>query len=251
MRAFNVEFYKESQQRLVEEIEAAFGARFSYVLPANLSQLVCLNQHAELQQAYAKASHCVCESAALAPVFKLCKRELPEVIPMRDLAETFLEKAAQHDWPVTIIGCEPRIVRMLRRRYPTVTLNHHYPPIPHMHNRDVLEACLKFISEHPAPIALFSLPYPAQELLAMQTRDRGSIEGVGLCVGNALERLVEEEEPAPAWVQTLKLDRLHSSARSLDCSVTELLRFAPIAARQYWASRAEATASEPTTAPHD
>jgi len=251
VRAFNVNFYKDSQHSLVDDIETGIGARFSYVLPANLSQLVCLNEHGELQQAYAKASHCVCESAALLPFFKLCKRELPEVISMADLAETFLGKAAQHGWPLTIIGCEPRIVRMLRRRYPTLTLNHHYPPIPHMHNRDVLEACLKFISDHPAPIVLFSLPCPAQELLAMQTRDRGSIEGVGLCVGSALERLVEEQEPAPAWVQKLKLDRLHSSARSLDCSVTELLRFAPIAARQYWSSRAEQGASKPTAAPHD
>lgn len=251
MRAFNVEFYKESQFRLVEEIEAAFNARFSYVLPANLSQLVCLNQHAELQQAYAKASHCVCDSTAMLSFFKLCKSELPEVISMRKLAETFLEKAVQNDWPVTIIGCEPRIVRILRRRYPTVTLNHHYPPIPHMQNKEVQEGCHKFISEHPAPIVLFCLPCPAQELLAMQTRDRGSIEGVGLCLGNALDSLVEEQEPVPAWMQTLKLERLHETARSLNCSVTDLLRFAPIAARQYWSNRSEQDVVKPTAAPHD
>ncbi|UAW97210.1 WecB/TagA/CpsF family glycosyltransferase [Halopseudomonas nanhaiensis] len=251
MRAFNVEFYKESPHRLIEEIETAFNARFSYVLSANLSQLVCLNQHGDLQQAYAKASHCVCDSAAMLSFFKLCKSELPQVVPMRELAETFLEKAAMNDWPVTVIGCEPRIVRILRRRYPSVTLNHHYPPIPHMHNREVQEGCLRFISEHPAPIVLFCLPCPAQELLAMQTRDRGSIEGVGLCLGNALDSLIEEQEPAPAWMHTFKLERLHASARSLNCSATDLLRFAPIVVRQYWANRSEQSLAKQTAAPHD
>ena len=251
MRAFNVDFYKEAQNRLVDDIEAAASSRFSYVLAANFSQLVCLNQHPELQQAYAKASHCICDNPALLPAFKLCKRDVPAVIPLRDLAETFLTRASQQGRPITIVGGEPRLVRILRRRYPGVTINHHYPPVAHMHIPDVQEACLRFISEHPAPIVLFSLPCPAQELLAMQARDRGSIEGVGLCVGQALERLVEDEEPAPAWVQTLRLGRLHAKAQALDCSITDLLRFAPIAARQYWVSRAEQGAAKQPVSPQD
>lgn len=251
MRAFNVEFYKESKNKLVEDTEAAVNARFSYIVSASFSQLVCLNQHPDLQQAYAKASHCVCDSTALLPFFRWCRQAPPEIIEMQDLAETFFETAAQRGWPLTIIGCEPRIVRILRRRYPAVMVNHYYPSIAHIDNRDVQEGCLKYISDHPAPIVLFSLPCPAQELLAMQTRDRGSIEGVGICVGNALERMVEADEPPPTWVQTFKLDRLHASVRSLDCTVTDLLRFAPIAARQYWTSRAEQRASKQPAAPHD
>lgn len=236
MKAFNIEFYEGSKCQLVEELMQAATRQFSYVVSTHVGHVVQLKNNELLQQAYANAAYRVCATRVLSPVFQLCKVTAPATVTTAELSQALLEHAQAHGRTVCVLGCDPRCIRLLKRNYPAIAFQHHYPPIAFIDNPDVAQACLDFVVQHPADIIFFALGTPVQEALAMQLLGRTEMHGVGVCVGDALERFAETDEPASAWVQRLKLDQLAASFRgmreSAGCSTTEALRFVLIVANQ-------------------
>lgn len=255
MKAFNVEFYEGSKSQLVEEIESAAAKRFSFVISTDIGQVVQLQHNQPLQQAYGKAAHRICATDVIRPAFELCKVPAPEVITTQALSHALLENAQAHGRSVCVLGCDPRCMRLLKRRYPDISFHHHYPPVAFIDNPDVAQACLDFAAQHPADIVFIALGSPAQETLAMQLFERTDLHGVGVCVGNALEVIAETPEPAAAWLQRLKLDRLTASVRNLrrsaGCSAAEALRFVPIVVRQVIQERQARKRLEQAAAPNE
>lgn len=255
MKAFNIEFYDGSRSQLIEEIQGAAAKRFSYVVWADVGQVVRAQQNAQLQQACARAAHRICATEVLHPAFELCKVSVPEAIVTTELSQTLLKNAEAQGHAVCVLGCDPRCMRLLKRRYPNIVFHHHYPPVAFIDNPDVAQACMDFAVDHPAAIVFIALGSPAQETLAMQLLDQPAMRGVGLCVGDALERIAETQEPAAGWRQRLKLDQLTASIRdthrSAGCSAIEALRFVPLVVKQAIHERQARKRLEQAAAPNE
>lgn len=236
MKALNVEFYEGSRSQLIEEIEHAAAKRFSFVVSADVGHIVRVRHDEHLQQVYARAAHRVCATDVLQPAFAFCGVSAPETITTTALSQALLKLAQTQRRTVCVLGCEPRCMRLLKRRYPDIVFHHHYPPVAFIDNPDVAQACIDFALRHPAGILFIALASPAQEILAMRLQDQPAMRGVGLCVGDALQVIAETQEPAAGWQHRLKFDQLAASIRdthrSAGCSAFEALRFVPLVVRQ-------------------
>ena len=67
-----------------------------------------------------------------------------------------------------------------------------------LHNDDAMAAALEFVESHPAEYILLCCGSPQQELIAHRCRERGIAQGTALCIGAAVDFLVQRKQRAPA-----------------------------------------------------
>ncbi|MCR0982324.1 WecB/TagA/CpsF family glycosyltransferase [Roseomonas populi] len=134
------------------------------------------------------------------------------VVPGSDLAQALFRTVIRPDTPVTLIGGGAAVAGRLRASFGLRALAHHEPPMGFIDDPAAVEACVRFVLEHPARFVLLCVGSPRQELLAARIAATGRATGLGLCLGAAVEFVAGVKRRAPRWVQRAHLEWLHRLA---------------------------------------
>ncbi|MCQ4331529.1 WecB/TagA/CpsF family glycosyltransferase [Stutzerimonas stutzeri] len=236
LRVFDIDFYNGSNAELISHVIEASDSEFSYIVTPNVNHVVRLEDDPELRRAYANASHRVCDSQVLKGLMKFMRIHVREVIPGSNLTEELMSIAQARKWRVTVIGCDVADIRTMRQLYRNVTFFHHSPPMGFMDRPEEIQACLDFVTCHPAQLVVLAVGCPRQELLGQLIHANGRSRGVGLCVGASINFLSGKVKRAPKWMQRMSLEWLHRMCteprRLVKRYVTDAIRIVPIVFRQ-------------------
>lgn len=236
LRVFDIDFYNGSNTELISQIIEASDRDFSYIVTPNVNHVVQLEDDPELRRAYANASHRICDSQVLNSLMKLMHIQVREVIPGSNLTEELMSIAEARKWRVTVIGSDAAEMRTMRQLYRNVTFFHHNPPMGFFDRPAEIQACLDFVSDHPAQLVVLAVGCPRQELLGQLIYANGGARGVGLCVGASINFLSGKVKRAPKWMQRMSLEWLHRMCteprRLVKRYVTDAVRIVPIVFRQ-------------------
>lgn len=185
-------------------------APFAYVVTPNADHVLRLEgaEGRALRPAYEAAWLSLCDSRILR--FLLCLRGYrPSVVPGSDLVVALFERVIRPETPVTLIGGTAEVASRLRARFGLAALAHHEPPMGFEADPAAVEACVRFVLDHPARFVLLCVGSPRQERLAARLAATGQARGVGLCVGAAVEFVAGVKRRAPVWMQRAHLEWLH------------------------------------------
>ncbi len=172
------------------------GQPFAYVVTPNVDHVVRLDERREqLERCYQEAWLSVCDSSVLVALARLLGTEVP-LVTGSDLAAALFDRLEPTD-TVTVIGCEPKVIRAIKDRYGLEQVHHYNPPMGFIKDEREVQACVDFVIAHPARFVIFSVGSPQQEILANRILHAGGAVGVGFCVGSALRFLTGAEERAP------------------------------------------------------
>lgn len=103
-----------------------------------------------------------------------------------DLTLAVLTRAVTPDTPITIVGGSDEMESRLRQQFGLRTIHRHDPPMGLLRNPEAIEACARFIIDHPAPYTFIVAGAPQSEMVAHRASQIGGGTGVGLCVGASL-----------------------------------------------------------------
>jgi len=209
MKAFDIEFYGGTKDRLIEDLVEHSTEKYSYIVTPNVNHVVQLETDRDLKRAYAVARHRICDSRVLLPLLRMLKVPVEDAIPGSTLTAELMNIAEERAWSVTIIGCEDDDITRLRGRFPNVTFHHHNPPMGFIDNDEAVQACLSFVVEHPSHLVVLSVGCPRQEILAHKIFETDQAVGIGLCVGASINFLSGKLQRAPMWMQRCSLEWLH------------------------------------------
>jgi len=237
IRAFNIDFYDGTNAELIDHVVEARGHAFSYIVTPNVNHVVRLEDDLELQRAYVEASHRICDSQVLKRLMILQRIPVPEVIPGSNLTEELIGIAQAGSWRVTVIGSGDEEMRRMRRLYPNVTFFHHNPRMGFFDRPREVQACLDFVSRHPADLVVLAVGCPRQEILGRLIQADGRARGVGLCVGASVDFLSGKVKRAPRWMQRMSIEWLHRMCaeprRLVKRYTKDAVRMIPILYRQF------------------
>ena len=68
MKAFDIEFYAGTKDRLIEDLVEHSTDKYSYIVTPNVNHVVQLETDRDLKRAYAVARHRICDSRVLLPL---------------------------------------------------------------------------------------------------------------------------------------------------------------------------------------
>lgn len=237
IRGFDIDFYDGSNADLIDHIIEASEHPFSYIVTPNVNHVVRLEDDPELRRAYANASHRICDSRVLIGLMTLLRIPVPDVIPGSNLTGELMCIAEEKAWRVTVIGSDASEIRTMRQLYPNVTFFHHNPPMGFFDHPQDVQACLDFVSRHPAELVVLAVGCPRQEMLGRLIRADGRAQGVGLCVGASINFLSGKVRRAPRWMQRMSLEWLHRMCteprRLVKRYANDAVRMIPIVYRQF------------------
>ncbi|SHM15558.1 polymer biosynthesis protein, WecB/TagA/CpsF family [Pseudomonas punonensis] len=209
MKAFDIEFYAGTKDRLIEDLVEHSTDKYSYIVTPNVNHVVQLETDRDLKRAYAVARHRICDSRVLLPLLRMLKVPVEDAIPGSTLTADLMNIADERAWNVTIIGCEDDDIARLRERFAHVTFHHHNPPMGFIDSDEAVQACLSFVVDHPSNLVVLSVGCPRQEILAHKIFETDQAVGIGLCVGASINFLSGKLQRAPMWMQRYSLEWLH------------------------------------------
>ena len=187
---------------------------FVYVLTPNAQHMVKLAQgQSGLRRAYAKAWLTLSDGQV---VRRLSRLLLGQALPHAsgsDLTAELLRHRIRPDDAVTVIGGGPVLEAALIERFGLQRLAIHDPPYGFINDPVAVEACLDFLAAHPARYVFFAVGSPQSEMLARAAADRGTLRGVGLCIGSSLLFAVGLVKRAPRWIQQAGLEGIYRLAQ--------------------------------------
>ncbi|HEY8610145.1 MAG TPA: WecB/TagA/CpsF family glycosyltransferase [Roseomonas sp.] len=182
---------------------------FAYVVTPNADHFIRLEQaEPALRNIYEAAWLSLCDSRVLRLLAGRRGISLP-LAPGSDLTRKLLEEVIRPDEPLTIIGCSPETIEILRARFSLTRLTHHNPPMGFITDLAAVDVCLQAVLENPARFVLLCVGSPQQEVLAAHLAAAGGAVGVGLCVGASLDFVTGVRRRAPLWMQRAHLEWLH------------------------------------------
>ncbi len=147
----------------------------------------------------------LCDSRVLEGLAVALGIRFPSVIPGSDLTVKIFNEFLKSGEAVTIIGCDPKNIEILRRQYPQVEIHHHNPPMGFVSNPPAIQNAVDFVLRNPGRFVFLAVGSPQQEILARHIKKAGGT-GVGLCIGASILFLTGGEKRAPKWIQSLGLE---------------------------------------------
>jgi exopolysaccharide biosynthesis WecB/TagA/CpsF family protein len=190
------------------ELAAGYGeSPFGYVVTPNTDHLIRYYDDANFRDLYAGASYVLMDSRFLSYLFRLVRGLRLPVCAGSDLTANLFKKVIRAEDHLVLIGATEAQAQKLRDQLRLKYLHHHNPPMGFIKNPEAVEVCVNFIAEHnPARFIFIAVGSPQQEILARHVKQRGSIRGLGLCIGASINFLTGEEKRAPRWMQKLGLE---------------------------------------------
>jgi UDP-N-acetyl-D-mannosaminuronic acid transferase (WecB/TagA/CpsF family) len=129
------------------------------------------------------------------------------------LCDALLAHVIDPDEPVAIIGGDAALIAAIAARYRLNNVRWKALSRSYSESLVALNEAAAFIARTRARYSFICVGAPAQEMIARAALRRGDATGVGLCVGDALHRLMGCAPGAPAWLRRFGLDGAHAVAR--------------------------------------
>lgn len=185
--------------------------RFAYVVTPNADHVVRLFEQAaraEIPQAYRQADLCLNDSKVMALLARMRSISIP-VTPGSDLIEAFLRHEIEPGRRILLVGGAHESAELLRQLLPHNEVLQHQPPMGLLNDEKAMDACVRFVTDHPSDYALFAVGSPQQELIAFRVSQCEGATGTGLCIGAAIDFITGRAQRAPVWMRRLALEWLH------------------------------------------
>lgn len=210
IRFLNVSFSERGFQSVVEEIsKRPPDDPFAFVVTPNVDHVVRIHRtNGHPLSIYERASLCTCDSRVLRFLARTMGVSLPLVTGSDVVAHLFRSVLKAGD-TVSVIGCAPEIIAILRVSHAGIQIHHHVPPHGFIDDAREVEKAIGFVESVPARFIFLAVGSPQQELLATQIEERGKSRGLGLCVGNSLVFVAKPRLRAPLWLRRLGLEWAH------------------------------------------
>jgi exopolysaccharide biosynthesis WecB/TagA/CpsF family protein len=202
------------------EAAAVIAARdpalpFAYVVTPNAQHMVILDAGSDpaFARAYDGAWLRLCDSQIMRILGRaLFDRNLPHATGADVTARLFAAHVRPDD-AITVIGGDDELAARLRRRYGLTRLALHQPPMGFIKDPAAVDACIRFVLDHPARYVFFAVGAPRSEVLAHRIAERGGATGIGLCIGSSLHFLTGMVPRAPRWMRRFALEWLYRLVR--------------------------------------
>ncbi|HWW64870.1 MAG TPA: WecB/TagA/CpsF family glycosyltransferase [Sphingomonadaceae bacterium] len=179
---------------------------FAYVVTPNVDHMVRLQGAGEsVWQLYRDADLCLCDSRILSRLARLCHVDLP-VTTGSDLVATFFARIVKPGETICLIGGSAKMAEALGRRYPTLVIRHHEPPMGLLQDAAARARAVAFAAEAGARVTMLAVGSPQQELLAWEMARSDSVRGTALCIGAGVEFLLGTRSRAPEKMQRAGLE---------------------------------------------
>jgi exopolysaccharide biosynthesis WecB/TagA/CpsF family protein len=224
VRFLGIDFANMSYPQVANELERlALSGGFSYIVTPNVDHVVQLHEGEDpavasaFREAYRSASLRLCDSRVLQLLARFRGVDL-DVVTGSDLTAYLFTQGYLDGRRIAVIGGDKNLVDELRRRYPSIEVTQHQPPMGVINNPTACAQAVDFVSESSCDFIFFAIGAPQSELIAHQCLESAQARGVGLCVGASIEFLLGRKARAPRWMQRAKLEwafRLLSEPRRL------------------------------------
>lgn len=191
---------------------AAIGGRFAYVATPNVDHIIGVSSDHTRRALYDNAWLTLNDSRVLERLATRAEMSLPAAAGA-DLAEHLLDRVIDRHEPITIIGGDADSIAELTRRYGLTDVRWHNPPMGLKQNPQAIVEAAAFAAAQPSRFTFICVGAPQQELIAYAIAQRGDAQGIGLCVGAALDFLSGRVQRAPRFVRRLGLEWLYRLAR--------------------------------------
>ena len=210
IRFLDVHFSGRGFQSVVDEIvRRPPAAPFAFVVTPNVDHVVRIHRQKRASLSiYDRAWLCTCDSRVLQFLARIMRLPLP-LVSGSDLVAHLFQSVLKPGDTVSVIGCTPEIVRVLRKNHAGLSIHHYVPPFGFIHDDKEVEKTVSFVETVPARFVFLAVGSPQQELLANRIEQRGRSRGLGLCVGNSLAFIATPRLRAPLWLRRLGLEWAH------------------------------------------
>jgi exopolysaccharide biosynthesis WecB/TagA/CpsF family protein len=187
---------------------------FVYVVTPNAQHMVRLaGRDPLLMSAYDKAWLVLSDGNVVRRLARLLLgRHLPHASGS-DLTVELLRHRIQPDDAVTVIGGGPALEAALIAQFGLKRLAVHDPPYGFIRDPAAVDACVDYLAAHPARYNFLAVGSPQSEIVARKAFDRGTLVGVGLCIGGSLLFATGLVKRAPRWAQQFGLEGIYRLAQ--------------------------------------
>lgn len=179
---------------------------FAFVVTPNVDHVVTVynREHPALDEVYQKAGLVLCDSRVLSFAGRTLGVFLSPC-PGSDLTASLFTEPME-GLTLGVMGPSASEFDILAARYPEASLT--FIPTPKHLQRGSYEweRCLDEVSAAPWDILLICISFPKQEFLALDLKNRGHPNGVGLCVGASVDFLTGKAARAPRMFQKFGLE---------------------------------------------
>lgn len=191
-------------------IQTRADSPFRYVVTPNVDHIVRLSESRdpEIAAAYTEADLCFCDSQVLRRLAGLFGIQL-NTVTGSDLLLRLIPDLIRPGESINLVGGDAELVERLTAILPTTRIAAHFPPMGMLRKPEAMAAAQQFIETHPASYTLLCCGSPQQELIAHRVKRGGVVGGTALCIGAAVEFLVERKQRAPAAMRHMGLEWLH------------------------------------------
>ncbi len=189
---------------------ASFGTnRFGYIVTPNVDHLIRHHYSAQFRSLYRQASYVLLDSRFLANTVGLFKRQVLRVCLGSDLTTSILSHVIKPSDVAVLVGGSAEQAEQLRARFGLKALRHVDPPMNFINDPVAVEECLRQIeAASPFRFCFLAIGSPQQEIIAQKLKERGTAQGLALCVGAAVNYITGSERRAPMWMQQLGFEWL-------------------------------------------
>ena len=186
---------------------------FCSVVTPNVDHVIRINKNEAFRKLYEQADISINDSRIINNLAHLLHIELKDVIPGSDLTKSIIERIANTDTKITVIGSSKETIDVIKKKFNLVNIFHYNPPMGFINEEEEVNKCIKFICNNPARFIFLAVGSPRQEILAEKAK-LAEAEGVFLSIGASLLFLSGEEKRAPLIVQKLSLEWLYRLVQS-------------------------------------
>jgi len=215
MKASNTEnflglnFACSSTETAIDDILAAIGQPFRYVVTPNVQHVVEIyEQGGALKDKYTSAWRIYCDSRVLKKLARLSGTRL-DVVTGSDLTAQLLKRASGLGLKIAVVGPGAEDCEILGRRFPGLQIASYTPPMGFIRSDVEVQKCIAFVLNVKADITFFALGAPQQETVAHRLLGCPDARGVALCIGASIDFLTGKQQRAPVWVQNLGMEWLY------------------------------------------
>jgi N-acetylglucosaminyldiphosphoundecaprenol N-acetyl-beta-D-mannosaminyltransferase len=183
-------------------------APFAYIITPNVDHVVRLQcARSDLWPAYRHAWLTLCDSRVLSKLAASVRVHLP-VTTGSDLTASMFHSGMAGDDRIAVVGGDPAMVDMLRKRGGFTNLVHYNPPMGFINDPLQRLLAVDFVVNARARFTFLAVGSPQQEILAYEVARGGEAVGVGLCVGASLEFITGSKVRAPQIFQLFAMEWL-------------------------------------------
>lgn len=195
-----------------------------YMAEPRLHQLATVNPEfvmaaqndADFRRVLRSADLCIPDGVGLLFAARRQGRPLPERVPGSELVYCLAERAAEHGWPLFLLGAAPGVgveagvaeeaARLLVERYPGLVVAGTFAGSPAIEENDDI---IRRINESGAALLFVAYGAPKQDKWINRNRDNLPAVRVAVGVGGSLDFVTGRAIRAPRWMQRLGLEWLH------------------------------------------